>query len=236
MRKQTKEKHKTMKHVFDAFTERNLFKLSSRGYFDELESPIAMGKEANIFLARKRDKKVIVKIYRLSTCDFFKMYEYIRADPRFNVEKNRRKVIFAWAKREYSNLLRARKNGVRVPTAHGYLYNILVMELIGDEQPAPLLKDSKPKDPKEFLKATITQIKKLYQAGLVHGDLSAFNIINHEEKPVLIDLSQATPLENPQAEEYLKRDIHNICTYFKKLGTDCDEKSILKEIKNKMKQ
>ena len=122
--KQTKDKFKTFKHVFDDFTERNLFKLSSKGYFDELESPIRMGKEANIFIAKKGDKKVIIKIYRLSTCDFFKMFEYIRPDPRFKVEKNRRKVIFAWAKREYSNLLRSRSKGIRVPTPYGYLYNI----------------------------------------------------------------------------------------------------------------
>ncbi len=228
-----KEKHKTLKHVFDDFTERNLFKLSARGYFDELESPVSMGKEGNIFTARKRDKKVIVKIYRLSTCDFFKMYEYLRADPRFKVEKQQRKIIFVWAKREYSNLLKARKAGVRVPTAHGFLSNILVMEMIGDEGPAPLLKYAPPKDAKKFFKEVLLQMKKLHKAGMVHADLSAFNIINFNEKPYLIDLSQSTTKENPRYEEFLKRDIKNVCSYFKKLKLKIDEEKILAEIKNK---
>ena len=233
MVKQTKEKFKTLKHVFDDFTERNLFKLSSKGYFDELESPIAMGKEGNLFIAKKRDKKVIVKIYRLSTCDFFKMYEYIRGDPRFHVEKSRRKVIFAWAKREYSNLLRARKYGVRVPTAYGYLYNILIMEMIGDDEPAPLLKDQPPKNPEKFFRDVILQMKKMYKARLVHADLSAFNIINYNEKPVFIDLSQATTLDNARANEFLERDVRNICNHFKKLKIECDKEKILNEIKRK---
>lgn len=233
MTKQTKEKYKTIKHVFDNFTERNIFKLKSKGYFDEIETPIRMGKEGNVFMARKGDEKVIIKIYRLSTCDFFKMYEYIVGDPRFTIEKNRRKIIFAWAKREYRNLITARKAGIRVPTAHGYLYNILVMEMIGDEEPAQLLKDQTPKNPEEFFKETIEQIKKMHKAKLVHGDLSAFNIINYKEKPVLIDLSQTTTLENPRAEEFLERDIKNVCTYFKKIGVKCDEKKILDEINKK---
>ncbi len=233
MPKPPKEKHKTLKHVFDDFTERNLFILSSKGYFDELESPISMGKEGNIFTAKKRDKKVIAKIYRLSTCDFHKMFEYLRADPRFKVEKQKRKIIFAWAKREYSNLLKARKGGVRVPTPYGFLNNILIMEMIGDEEPAPLLKYATPKNVKKFFKDLILQMKKLHKIGMVHADLSSFNIINYNEKPYLIDLSQSTTKENPRYEEFLKRDIRNVCTYFKKLKIDCDEEKILKEIKKK---
>lgn len=232
MVKQAKEKYKTNKYVFDNFTERNLFKLSSE-YFDELESPIAMGKEANIFTARKSDKKIIVKIYRLTTCDFFKMHDYLKGDPRFNVGKNRRKIIFTWAKREYNNILRAREGGVRVPTVYKQLYNIVLMQMIGDEQPAPLLKDKIPQEPEKFFKEVILQIKKLYKIGLVHGDLSAFNIINYNEKPVLIDFSQGTILENPRAEELLKRDIKNICTYFTKLKIKCNEKKIMDKIKKR---
>lgn len=230
MPKPPKEKHKTLKHVFDDFTERNLFTLKSRRYFDELESPISMGKEGNIFTAKKRDKKVIVKIYRLSTCDFHQMYEYLRADPRFKVEKQQRKIIFAWAKREYSNLLKARKAGVRVPMPYGFLKNILVMEMIGDEMPAQLLKDAQPKNPKKFFEETILQMKKLRKTGMVHADLSAFNIINFNEKPYLIDLSQTTTSENPRYEEFWKRDIRNICAYFKKIKLNIDEEKILKRI------
>ncbi|MBW2969635.1 serine protein kinase RIO [Candidatus Woesearchaeota archaeon] len=226
-----KEKFKTLKQVFDLFTEKNLFKLISQGYIDGLESPISIGKEANIFTAKKDDETRIVKIYRLQTCDFNKMYDYIKADPRYLGLKNkRREVIFAWAHREYRNLLKAREAEARVPTPYVVLSNILIMEFIGDEQPAQKLTKDKPENPKEFFEEVVKQMKKLYKAGLVHADLSGFNILNLNQKPVFIDMSQTTPLNNQNAQEYLKRDIYNVCTLFKKWGVEADEEQVLKEI------
>ena len=84
MAKTTKEKFKTYGNVFDNFTLRNLFNLSSKGFFEEDSlSPVSIGKEANVFSAKCKDGKVILKIYRLETCDFNQMYKYIRNDPRF---------------------------------------------------------------------------------------------------------------------------------------------------------
>jgi RIO kinase 1 len=227
----SKEKFKTLKGVFDDFTERNIFKLISEGHFDGLESPLFIGKEANIFSAKKGDKRVAIKIYRLSTCDFKRMYEYIRSDPRFPaVRRQRRKVIFAWSQREYRNLLKARDAGVRVPTPIASLYNILVMEYIGSDGPAQKLNNAIPENPKAFFNEVISNIKKLYKAGLVHADLSPFNILNNDEKPVFIDLSQATPIEDPNAKEYLERDVRNICNFFRKLGIKADQEEIFKKI------
>ncbi|MFT4304627.1 MAG: serine protein kinase RIO, partial [Candidatus Woesearchaeota archaeon] len=80
MAKITREKFKTYGNVFDEFTLRNLFKLNSQGYFEDFLTPIALGKESNVFSAIRKDgKKVIVKIYRLENCDFNKMYDYIKA-------------------------------------------------------------------------------------------------------------------------------------------------------------
>src|SRR3989338_6133240 len=144
-----KEKYKTKHQVFDAFTEKSLFKLISQGYIDGIRSPLSIGKEGNVFTAEKEDETRIVKIYRLQTCDYNKMYSQIRTDPRYAVLKNqRREVIFTWAKRELRNLLIAREGGVRVPIAYTASANILIMEFIGDEDgPAPKLKDKKPKNP-----------------------------------------------------------------------------------------
>lgn len=223
-----------MHNVFDAFTERNLFKLMSQGYIDGLESPVSIGKEGNIFTAVRAGEKRIMKIYRLSTCDFGKMYQYIRHDPRFpNLTNRRRKVVFSWAHREYRNLLKAREAGVDVPTPYAVLFNILVMEMVGTEHPAPQLKKSYPKNPKKFFDQVVIQMKKLHGAGFVHGDLSAFNILNDRERPVFIDMSQSTPLENPYAKEYLERDIRNICRFFSKLGVECSEASMRKKITGK---
>ena len=70
-------------------------------------------------------------------------------------------------------------------------------------------------------------MKNLHKAGLVHADLSPFNILNHNQEPVFIDFSQATPLTSSRAKEFLKRDIKNICTFFRKLKLKVDETQVL---------
>lgn len=227
-----KEKYKTMNAVFDLFTEKNLFKLISEGYIEGLHSPLSIGKESNVFTAKKDNETRIAKIYRLQTCDFNRMYDYIKADPRYaGLTNRRREVIFAWAHREYRNLLKAREAEVRVPTPYTVMQNILIMEFIGDDEgAAQKLKNAPPKEPEKFFKDVVEQIRRLYKAGLVHADLSGFNILNWQEKPVLIDMSQSTPLDNPNSTEFLKRDIRNICILFRKFGVKADEAAVLKKV------
>jgi RIO kinase 1 len=76
-------------------------------------------------------------------------------------------------------------------------------------------------------------MKKLYKAGLVHGDLSAFNILNYKNKPVIIDLSHAIPVLSNSSHELLERDVNNICRFFNKKGFDMNPVDVLKEIKGK---
>ncbi len=228
-----REKFKTYKGVFDLFTEETIFRLISRGLFDGLQSPICVGKESNVFTALKGSEKRIVKIYRLETCDFNRMYDYLKFDFRFqSLKKQKRKVILTWAQREYRNLLSARDANVRVPTPLAVMNNVLVLEFIGDKNPAPKLKDAYPANPKEFFKELVREMKKLFRANLVHADLSAFNVLNYNEKPVLIDFSQTTTPDNPNAKEYLQRDIKNICNFFERLGVRTEPEKILKEITN----
>ena len=231
----TREKFKTYKNVFDNWTERNLFKLSSQGYFEKLIGPISIGKEANVFKAiDKEGNPVAVKIYRLENCDFNRMYDYIKYDPRYlSLKKNKRTIIFSWAHREYRNLLQAREIGLNVPTPRTCRDNIVIMDYIGDKEAAPMLKDQEPKNPSEFLKKVIDNVKKYYKGGFVHGDLSSFNILNYKETPVLIDFSQATPTTNQNAKELLERDIKNIIHYFKKIGLKEQSEDILKNILKK---
>ena len=228
------EKFKTMHNVFDDFTNRTIFKLITEGHFRGLESPISIGKESNVFSALTEDeRRVIIKIYRLETCDFNRMYDYIKDDPRyFGLKDKKRKVIFAWVQREYRNLMNARDAQVNVPIPITFSNNVLVLEFVGKNgNIAPKLKDSIPKSKKLFFDKTIDNIRKLYKVGLVHADLSAFNILNFEENPVFIDMSQATVLKHPRAEEYLERDVKNICIFFRKVGLKVTEKSALKKIK-----
>ena len=198
----SQERFRTFKGVFDEFTQRNLFELHSRNYFEELLRPLFIGKESNVFLASKGKKWVIVKIYRVQNADFMGMYNYIKQDPRYEfLKKHRREIIFAWTQREYKNLLKAKEGKVRVPEAHIFMHNILIEEFIGEgETPALRLKDALPQNMEEFAEEVFRQMRLLYLAGLVHGDLSAFNILNHKEKPVLIDFSQGTVVKNSSSD------------------------------------
>ncbi len=229
----SQERFRTLKGVFDEFTNRNLFELQSRGIFEELVSPVKVGKESNVFLGIKGKEKVIVKIYRLQNCDFKRMYAYIGQDPRYEyLKKKRRDIILAWVQREYKNLLRAEEAQVVAPRALGWNQNIIVETMIGKEQPAPALKDAYPAKPAQFLNLIVAEMRKLYRAGIIHGDLSAFNILNWQETPYLIDFSQSTLVKTPNAEELLQRDIKNVLQFFKKLGVDADLEKIRQRIKN----
>jgi len=232
--KEGKDPFKTRHGVFDEFTNRTIFKLISQGHFRGLESPIDIGKESNVFSAlTKENERVIVKIYRLETCDFNKMYDYIKNDPRYsNLKRKKRKVIFAWVQREYRNLMNAREAQVNVPLPIIFSNNVLVLEFVGKgDEIAPKLKDKIPKNKKLFFDKIADYVKKLYKSGLVHADLSAFNILNFNETPVFIDMSQSTTLKHPRAEEYLERDIKNICIFFRKHGLKVEEENVLKKIK-----
>lgn len=225
----SKEKWKVYKNVFSEFSLRALFKLSSEGHFEELKEPIMIGKEANVFTAEtKEGETVIVKIYRLENCNFNQMHKYIAADPRYmRINNQKRAIVFAWVQREFKNLMIARE-AISVPTPITFKNNILVMSMIGN--PAPMLKDAYPDNPEEFLKKVIENIDKLKKIGLVHGDLSEFNILNNDEEPIFIDFSQATLTKTPNARELYDRDLGNIKRFFSKLMNKEKVEKLLKPI------
>lgn len=231
MAKRAREEWKTYQNVFDNFTYRVLDKLISGGHVEGIIGPVSIGKESNVFSGKTKDGKVIIKIYRLETCDFNRMYEYIRYDPRiYGLKKQRRKVIFEWVKREYRNIMRARDLGVRVPKPLVHLYNVLIEEHIGVEHAAPKLKDCFPENPEIFFGKVMGYIKKLYDNGFVHADLSHFNILNNNEMPVFIDFSTMTVKEDPNFSDYLRRDVVNICNFATKRGYPLDFDEEMKKI------
>ena len=228
---------KTQDEVFDKATLSTFEKLISDRVIDILDFPISTGKEGNVFRGITPDKKLVaIKVYRVSTSTFKHLSKYIIGDPRFkSLSKNRRDIIYAWTKKEFKNLQRANKVGIRVPKPIKSLNNVLIMEYIGSpECPAPLMKDMELKNPKKTFEIIIDFISKMYKkAELVHGDLSAFNILFHKNKPYIIDFGQGVLIEHPNSLEFLKRDIQNVVRYFKRLNINSDVNEIFKEITKK---
>ena len=76
-------------------------------------------------------------------------------------------------------------------------------------------------------------MKKSYDSGLIHGDLSSFNILNHNDKPFFIDFSQGTLVKTPNSGELLERDVRNIVGFFGKLGVEAEVEESLYKITRK---
>ena len=225
------EEFKVFKDVFDSSTINALWKFMTQSKIEGIESPIKIGKESSVFSAlTKHKERVALKIYRIANANFNRMYEYLAPDRRFKISKNQRQIIFTWARREFMNLERAWKVNISVPRPIAVSENVLIMEFIGnDGQSAPLLKNYK-ENMEKICKETIENIKKLYQVGLVHGDLSEYNILVHNGKPVIIDLSHSLTLRSPSALELLRRDLKNICKFFNKFKLNLDEDKLFNEI------
>jgi len=232
------KKRAVVESVFDERTIIQLNKILTTGPLDEIIGIISAGKEANVYLAYDQNgKEVAIKIYKIDTNTSKWMKNYLLGDPRFKkIPHNISKIIYLWAAKEYKNLKRAFKVGLSVPEPLFIKNNILIMEYIGfGPIPAPKLKDLKNiKNISLVVNQIINFIKILYQkAKLVHGDLSEFNILYHNQKPVIIDISQAVSIQHPKAEIYLVRDIKNIFYYFKKLGIETpDPKAFYYEVIN----
>jgi RIO kinase 1 len=232
------KKRAAVESVFDERTVFQLNKLLINGPLSKIEGIISAGKEANVYLAYDQEnKEVAVKIYKIDSNTSKWMRNYIIGDPRFKkIPNNVSKIIFLWANKEFKNLKRAYSAGLSVPEPKFVKNNILIMEYIGLEStPAPVLKDVKDvKDPANLMRQILFFIKKLYQkAKLVHSDLSEFNILYHNQKPVVIDISQAVSIQHPKAEVYLTRDIKNMFNYFQRLDMEVpDPKKFYYDILN----
>ncbi len=240
---------KIEQYVFDLPTLETLYKFTKRGIIKALGGPVSRGKEAVVFHALgASDQELAIKVYKVSTSNFNAMLDYMIGDPRFeHIKRDRRSVIFAWARKELKNLKRAFDAGVPVPEPIACNNNVLVMEFIGAEGiAAPRLRDipieilQRDFDLNELLTCIVGYLKSLYKkANLVHADLSEFNILMRgyvenelEVEPVLIDMGQSLLLSHPNADEFLRRDVGNIVFFFNRLGLKCSEEEIIREIKD----
>lgn len=227
----------TVEEVFDKATVMSILQLMRRKVIKKLSGVISSGKEARVYLGYGYDgAPLAVKIYLTSAAEFKKgIYKYIRGDPRFfDIRaKNTRHLIYAWARKEFRNLMRMHEAGVRVPRPIAHINNVVVMEFLGEGgMRYPLLiesyKDLEPDELRSVYSQALGELEKIVcRAGLVHGDFSEFNImITPDISIYIIDVSQSVELSHPNALDFLKRDIRNINRFFSeevKVETFADE-------------
>ncbi|MGQ9587698.1 MAG: serine protein kinase RIO [Thermoplasmata archaeon] len=235
IRRKDADDQKSYDEVFDKPNLMVIYKLFSDGVLDRLDFPIATGKEGNVFRASTRDGGLLaVKIYRTTTSTFRDMAKYIHGDPRFDgLGGRKRKLIFMWAMKEFLNLKQLYKAGVRVPKPVAQRRNVVVMEYIGNEtEPARELRNVKLRDPEPVARKLLDYIKLAYRkAKLVHSDISEFNVLMLDGKPVIIDVGQAVMLGHPLAQEWLERDVSNVARYFRRYDVKIEVAKELKEIR-----
>ncbi|WP_048148542.1 serine protein kinase RIO [Palaeococcus ferrophilus] len=225
-REKDSELYKVFSEVFDKTTLGSLEYLKKRKHFERFLGVISTGKEANVFVG-EGEEKVAIKIYRTYTTEFRRLWEYLAGDPRVGyLPKDIRKLVFIWTRREFKNLQRAMKYAVRAPEPYAFRNNVLVMEFIGDENPAPRLKDVErsleKSDFEDIYAFLMSSIEKLWKRGeMVHGDLSEYNVLIWDT-PVIIDWSQATVRRNRMSAELLMRDLRNVSNYFARKGLDVE--------------
>jgi RIO kinase 1 len=215
----------TVEEVFDQATRMVIYEFLNSGVLDEVHGVVNAGKEARVYWGKtKEGKDLAVKIYLTASAEFRKgMLKYIEGDYRFKgVKRDTRSLIFTWAQKEYRNLEQASRAKVRVPKPIAVKNNVLVMEFIGKNGVnAPSLKEQPPKNPEKIYNTLLTYLTRLYRkAELVHGDLSEYNIMLWNGRPVLFDMAQAVPTSHPMAEFFLRRDLANVSRFFNRLGVN----------------
>jgi len=225
------DQFKVEQSVFDDATLAALYKLVQDGHVDAFGGPISTGKEANVYLARgPDDTEVAIKVYRINASNFRQMRDYLEGDPRFEGLGGQKKdVVLAWVKKEFANLKRAKKAGVLVPEPIAVERNVLVMEYIGDDQDgrAKRLGEVSVENPETAYNVLREYMRRLYSAGLIHGDLSEYNVVFYEGQLVVIDLGQAVTVHHPNSREFLERDCRNVANFFSREGFAVETEDLL---------
>ncbi len=223
------DQFKVEQSVFDDATLGALYKLVQDGHIEAFGGPLSTGKEANVYHAQGDGREVAVKIYRINSSNFRQMRDYLEGDPRFEGLGGKKKdVVLAWTKKELANLRRARAAGVRVPEPIAAERNVLVMEYIGDDDGrAKRLGEVHIENPETAYGVMREYMRRLYTAGIIHGDLSEYNVVFDAGQLVIIDVGQAVTVHHPNSRDFLERDCRNVASFFARQGLDTDADELL---------
>ncbi|GAB3344403.1 PA4780 family RIO1-like protein kinase [Chromohalobacter beijerinckii] len=200
------------------------------GLIDEVVSQLMSGKEAQVYVVRCGAERRCAKVFKEASQRSFKQavqYQEGRKErnsrrARAMAKKTRygqKEQEAAWLSAEVDALYRLEAAGVRVPRPHGFVDGVLLMDLIGDGEGdvAPRLGEValSPEQARDYHDRVIADVVRMLCAGLVHGDLSEFNVLVDREGPVIIDLPQAVDAAgNNSAPMLLVRDVDNMRAWF----------------------
>jgi len=196
------------------------------GVLDEVVRPLMSGKEAQVYVVVAGGRECVAKVYKEAMRRNFKQRtEYTEGRRTRNTrdqramqkrtKHGRQQDESAWRNTEVDMIYRLRDAGVRVPEPINYVDGVLVMELVEDAEghPASRLGDLEftPAEAAEIHDKLIREVIRMLCAGVIHGDLSEFNVLVGVDGPVLIDFPQSVdPASNPSAGKLLLRDVENL--------------------------
>ena len=225
---------------------KRLAPLVEDGLVDEVIRQLMSGKEAMVFVVRCGEEVRCAKVYKEANKRSFRQsVDYTEGRKVKNsrqaraMEKGskygRKAQEEAWQSAEVDALYRLAAAGVRVPKPYNFHEGVLLMELVTDDSgnAAPRLNDVvlTEERAREYHHSLIQQVVRMLCAGVVHGDLSEYNILVGSDGPVIIDLPQAVDAAgNNHASSMLDRDVTNLANYFGQFATELRTTDYGKEI------
>ena len=207
-------------------TPKGLQELIDEGVIDQVLRPLKSGKEASVYVVRSGDDIRCAKVYKdMAQRSFQARVQYqegrkVRGSRQARAmgkatKFGRKEAEAAWKNAEVDALYQLTAAGVRVPRPYGYFSGVLVMELVtdADGHSAPRLGEVElsAQTARDYHRFLMRQVARMLCVGLIHGDLSEYNVLVAPEGPVIIDLPQAVSASgNNNARTMLRRDVGNI--------------------------
>lgn len=209
---------------------KRLQSLIEEGLIDTVVRQLMSGKEATVYVVRSGEETMCAKVYKEATNRSFRQAVDYTENRKVKNTRQARAMAkgtrfgreaqeAAWQSAEVDALYRLAGAGVRVPRPHNFHEGVLLMELVVDAEgdAAPRLNDAEftPETARAHHATLIREVVRMLCAGVVHGDLSEFNILLAEDGPVIIDLPQAVDAAgNNHAQRMLLRDVENLRNFF----------------------
>lgn len=220
--------------VFDEPTRLLLYKFIHNNIVLKYSGIVSTGKEAVILHADSNPDyegelnlpaEFAVKVFKTTLNEFKQRDVFIKDDYRFKDrfnKQNSRKVIFMWAEKEMRNLTRMKRFGINCPDIIALKKNVIVMSFLGANKiAAPKLKEAdlnRAKMAKAYREVVDAMYRLYNDAKLIHGDLSEYNILWHNDRCYIIDVAQSVEPSHSSALQFLMRDCEKITDFFNRKG------------------